>query len=131
MGVAIERNGSQAEVDERYVADFVKDGWAVVGGAVSVSALAGSKDAELILALTEENESLKARIKDLEGKLAANPVTPVDVDEHSLKVMALDDKDAVESYIKEHFGAELDKRGSLETVKDKALAVINESGRTD
>lgn len=50
---------------------------------------------------------------------------------HELHIMGLTDKDAVESYIKECFGVDLDKRGSLETVKDKALAVINESGRSD
>lgn len=50
---------------------------------------------------------------------------------HELHIIGLGDKDAVESYVKEHFGVDIDKRGSLETVKDKALAVINESGRTD
>lgn len=50
---------------------------------------------------------------------------------HELHIIGLADKDAVESYVKEHFGVDIDKRGSLETVKDKALAVINESGRSD
>lgn len=51
-----------------------------------------------------------------------------DPEEH---IIGLADKDAVESYVKENFGVDIDKRGSLETVKDKALAVINESGRAD
>lgn len=50
---------------------------------------------------------------------------------HELHIIGLADKDAVESYVKENFGVDIDKRGSLETVKDKALAVINESGRAD
>lgn len=40
-------------------------------------------------------------------------------------------KDEVELLVKEKTGVDIDKRGSLETVKEKALAVLNESKRTD
>jgi hypothetical protein len=51
--------------------------------------------------------------------------------DHELAVMAMDTKDDVESFIKEHYGVDIDKRGSLDTVKDKAIGVINDSGRAD
>lgn len=49
--------------------------------------------------------------------------------DHELAVMAMDTKDDVESFIKEHYGVDIDKRGGLDTVKDKAIGVINDSGR--
>lgn len=132
MSIAIERGEHKAEVEERYLSDFIKDGWSVVGGSSSVAALSGSNDAALVLALSEENTALKKQIEELTKKLALNPNNEgsQSSDDHSLKVMEFLDKDAIESYIKENFGVDVDKRGSLETVKDKALAVINESGRS-
>lgn len=38
-------------------------------------------------------------------------------------------KDDIESYVKLKTGVDIDKRGSLETVKAKAKAALNESGR--
>lgn len=133
MSVKIERNGQKAEVDDRYLSDFINDGWSVVGGSASVAAISGSKDSELIVSLRKENESLKAQIEELKKQLTPNEneEKQPSVDDHQLKVMEFLDKDAIESYIKENFGVDIDKRGSLETVKDKALAVINESGRSD
>lgn len=84
--VNIVRGDVQASVEDRYLDEFVKDGW----------------------------------------RLADSPPS-----DHEAKIASLNDKDEVESYIKEHFGVDIDKRGSLETVKEKALAVINESGRSD
>lgn len=81
--IDIKRGEVVASVDERYLKDFIADGWAVCGG------------------------------------------------DHQSKIESMKDKDEVESYIKDNFGVELDKRGTLETVKEKALAVINESGRAD
>lgn len=43
----------------------------------------------------------------------------------------LTSKDEIEVYVKEKTGFDIDKRGSLETVKEKAKAVLNESGRAD
>lgn len=44
---------------------------------------------------------------------------------------ALKSKDEIEAYVKEKTGVDIDKRGSFETVKEKAKAVLNESGRAD
>lgn len=43
-------------------------------------------------------------------------------------VIDADSKDAVENLIKIHRAIDIDKRGKLETVKEKALAVINGNG---
>lgn len=47
------------------------------------------------------------------------------------KIDNLANKDEIEAYVKEKTGVDIDKRGSLETVKEKAKAVLNESGRAD
>lgn len=74
-------------------------------------------------------ERLRAMgFRDSPEELAAKASEP---ESHELHIIGLADKDAVESYIKQNFGVDIDKRGSLETVKDKALAVVNESGRSD
>lgn len=41
------------------------------------------------------------------------------------RINAMQSKDEVEALIKEKFQIDIDKRGSLETVKEKALAIIN------
>lgn len=48
-----------------------------------------------------------------------------------LLVIEAETKEEIEALLKSRFGVELDKRGSLDTVKEKALAVINESKRVD
>lgn len=60
--------------------------------------------------LGEGLESIEIRLEDFE-----------------LHVMGMDDKEQVSEFIKSHFGVDLDKRGSLDTIKDKAIGVINES----
>lgn len=50
-------------------------------------------------------------------------------DDVQLQIMAMDTKDEVELLLKEKFNIKLDLRGSLDTVKDKAIGAINESGR--
>jgi hypothetical protein len=44
---------------------------------------------------------------------------------------SLDSKDDVEALVKEKAGIDIDKRGSLETVKEKAMVALNESKRTN
>lgn len=44
--------------------------------------------------------------------------------EHADKIAAFLDKEGLERYVKEHFGADLDKRSNLESMKEKALALI-------
>jgi hypothetical protein len=92
MPIKIERNGVEAEVEDRYVSDFISDGW-----------------------------------KRLEPEI----LPPKTADEHILHVMNLLSKDDIEEYVKKYFGVDLDKRGNLETVAEKAIGIINESGRTD
>ena len=82
--IRIERNGVKAEVIERYLPEFLADGW---------------------LKVTES----------------------VDESNAELKVTESDSKDEIEALIKTLFGIDLDKRGSLETIKEKALAIIRES----
>lgn len=43
----------------------------------------------------------------------------------------LPNKDEVEQFVKDMTGVDIDKRGSLDTVKEKALAVLNESKRAN
>lgn len=44
-------------------------------------------------------------------------------DDIELKIMGFESKDEVESLIKELFNVDIDKRGSLDHVKDKALQI--------
>lgn len=88
--VKITRNGKQAEVVEKYLPEFLKDGWSIV-----------------------------ADSSDPKG------------DELELKVIESDSKEDIEKLIKDLFDVDLDKRLSLDNMKEKALAVINESKRVD
>lgn len=92
MAINIERNGVKAEVEDRYLPDFIADGWKKC-----------------------EPEALPEK-------------TPA---EHELHVMGLLSKDEIEEYVKAYFGVDLDKRGSLETVAEKAIGIINDSRRAD
>jgi len=48
-----------------------------------------------------------------------------------LSVSEMTSKNDIEEYVKKKTGIDLDKRGSLETVREKAKAALNESGRAD
>lgn len=96
-----------------------------------ISMFHGSPDDYIQIVCHQERyqERLRAMgFRDSPEELAVKAPEP---ESHELHIIGLADKDAVESYIKQNFGADIDKRGSLETVKDKALAVVNESGRSD
>ena len=43
---------------------------------------------------------------------------------HTHKIMELEDKEAVENYVREACDEDIDKRGSLDTVKQKALDIL-------
>jgi hypothetical protein len=43
------------------------------------------------------------------------------------KINASESKDEIESIIKYSFGVDLDKRGSIETVREKALSIVTDS----
>lgn len=43
---------------------------------------------------------------------------------HAAQIMAFDDKDDLEKYVKENLGFDLDKRGNIETIKEKALSLL-------
>lgn len=94
----------------------------------------GAKDDYIQVVVHHEQYEEKMRamgwVESVDDLGEDSAVDPLKIDHHST-VSGFLDKDAVESYIKEHFGVDIDKRGSLETVKEKALAVINESGRSD
>jgi len=51
-----------------------------------------------------------------------------ETDFHTDCVQSLDTKAGVVDYIKDNFGIVIDKRGSLDTVKSKALDVVNGNG---
>ena len=76
--VKIERNGVEAEVIERYLPDFLADGWTKVAA-------------------------------DVKEKIALS-----------------ESKEEVEAIVKENFNVDIDKRGSLETIKEKALSLTGE-----
>ena len=82
--VKIVRNGVEAEILDRYLSEFLKDGWA------------------------KADESTAD--DSIESKIAAS-----------------ESKDEIELLIKSKFSVDLDKRGSIETVKEKALAIIRDS----
>lgn len=52
-------------------------------------------------------------------RVLKDPVIPND------ELSAFTTKDEVEAYVLEKTGVDIDKRGSLDTVKDKARAVLN------
>lgn len=70
--------------------------------------------------------------KDLPDELPKEPEAPIcEPKSHELAIMSLETKDDVESYVKLHFQVDIDKRGSLDTVKEKAMGVVNESRSAD
>jgi len=81
--------------------------------------------------ITCHQERYQDRLRAMGFRDTPEQLGSSETENHELNIIGLDSKDAVESYVKKHFSVEIDKRGSLETVKDKALAVINESGRPD
>lgn len=159
MGIVkVTRNGKQAEVVERYLPEFLKDGWKEVKNSKSGNeqGLDNQAIGEKLAEEEQEREVLaaKARIKEDEERAMAIAKNEQEVKEyleehqpdpteahqksveaarkkHMDHVLAAEDKDTVVEYIKETFDEDIDKRGSLDTVKEKAKAVINESERVD
>ncbi len=79
--VKIERNGVKAEVLEKYLGDFLIDGW----------------------------------------EKSAEPTSEV-----VKKINDAGSKDEIAALIKDNFDADIDKRGSLETIKEKAILIAGE-----
>lgn len=62
--------------------------------------------------------------EDLKPKKDDNPDADDEKSQLIEAVNSLTDKDQIESFIKQHFSVDIDKRGSLETVKEKAISII-------
>lgn len=52
-------------------------------------------------------------------------------DNVEMQIISAETKEDIEKLIKDLYGVDLDKRLSLDNLKEKALAVINESKRVD
>lgn len=98
-----------ASVDERYLHHFTREGWEV------------------------KNEESHHKIdppplpKDV-------PVSEEERVAHSSLIGRVDmaeTKEDLEKLVMDLYGVKIDKRGTIETVKEKAKAVINESKRVD
>lgn len=107
-----------ASVDERYLHHFTREGWEVKG--------------------EESQETLEDMGGVEAGRRSDSDVghEPEDKDEDDLDndvdtIDSMEDKDSIVKFVEENYGESVDKRGSLETVKEKAKAVINESKRVD
>ena len=96
-----------------------------------VKAIVRETDVEYMMALgfvrtqaeclpQEAEETVVAYVSDGD-KGSDRPGSP---EWHRIAIAQLEDKEAVETYVKEVCGADIDKRGGLETVKEKALSAI-------
>lgn len=142
------RKGKQtAEVVDRYVGDFEKDGWVRVGEYTDEVGAQSTKEAEKIaqekslhdaeLQLKEAREAkereeagrLKAEreVQDLERKHQQDAINHSrgNID-HARNIADLKTKDEVADYVEQNFHKELDKRGSLEVVKERAVILSRE-----
>lgn len=108
----------EATVEDRYLNHFTKDGWEVKG----------EESQETI----EDMGGVEAgRRSDSDVGHEPEEKSDEDRDNDVSTIDSMDDKDAIETFILENYGTNIDKRGGIETVKDKAKAVINESKRVD
>lgn len=88
--IKIEKDGKKAEVVDRYLADFIKDGWLEVG------------------------------IKTDDS---------INISEIELKINSTESKDDIEAIIKDAYNIDIDKRGNLDTVKEKAISIVRAHGQ--
>ncbi len=156
--VKIVRDGQEAEVIASDLHLFLQDGWEEVEKKQSEAdrkkqyeqeqkeaeearaeeeAALGRKKLEAEQAEKAAHARIEAELREkeerqqLEPQLAEDARIEQEKVDHRQKVQAMEDKNEIADYIKENFDTELDKRGSVESVKEKALKVIDESGRTD
>lgn len=142
------RKGKQtAEVVDRFVGEFERDGWVRVSQYTQELGAESTEEAERIaqekslrdaeIQLKEAREELdreeaghlkaEREKQDLDRKHQQDAInhSRVNID-HAKNIVELKDKDEVEAYVKQHFHKDLDKRGSLENVKEKALILSRE-----
>lgn len=146
--VKIRKGKQEAEVVDRYVGDFLRDGWHKVDeftdelGAQStkeaerIAQEKSLRDAELQIKEAREEkerqEAGQAKIErdkeDLERKHQqdANNHSRGNID-HVKNIIDLKDKDEVKEYVKTQFNKDVDLRGSLEVVKEKAVLISRET----
>jgi hypothetical protein len=152
--IKIERNGEKGEVSETYLQDFLNDGWHRVGAKkdASLNEKQSKEETERSAQEQHERDILVAKAveaKEEEHKLAMARIqaeldefrrkeaeaTKKTLDEakeeshkrHEQKLLLLEDKDAIAEYVKENFDKDLDKRGSVEVVREKAVNIVRES----
>lgn len=107
-----------ASVDERYLNYFTREGWEVKG-----------EESQETL---EDMGGIEAgRRSDSDVGREPEDKAEDDLSNDSNVIDGMQDKDSIVKFVEENYGESVDKRGSLETVKEKAKAVINESKRVD
>lgn len=83
-----------------------------------------------VVAKRDDMEKLEALgfvhvLADLPETSVEAPVFPtMEQSEDRSVIMAMSDKDDIEKYVLRVTGVDLDKRGSIETIKEKALKVL-------
>lgn len=146
--IKIQKDGKTAEVVDRFVGDFLKDGWSEVDEFEDELGAQSTEEAERI---AQEESFKKAQFEleaarkaiydeeagqaEIERKKEADELrhsqdainhSRVNID-HAKNITELETKDDVEAYVKANFNKDLDKRGSLEVIKEKALLISKET----
>jgi hypothetical protein len=108
----------EASIEDRYLEHFKRDGWEVKGeeSQETIEAMGG------VEAGRRSDSDVGHEPEDKSDEDRDNDLNTID---------SMDDKDAIVKFVEQNYGESVDKRGSVETVKEKAKAVINESERVD
>ncbi len=145
--IKLRRNGVEAEVVDKYVGQFLADGWEKVSEFTGELGAKSTEEAEE----RAQEESLKQahyELKDAEEEKDCQERGQAKIErekqeldrkhqqdalnhsrgniDHAKNIVDLEDKDAVREYVKANFNKDVDLRGSLEVVKEKALLISKE-----
>ena len=74
-----------------------------------------------------ENKGWKLKLDNIEPEINIETDVPVELAHARIEsiINAMTDKDSIEAYVLEAKSIDLDKRGSLDTVKEKAIKALN------